>query len=127
MIAFVTLGSSDLDRSGRFYDAVLDPLGITRIVTTDEFIVWGNDNGPSLSLNIPYDGNPATAGNGTMVALEVSTTDIVDAAHAAALSNGGTDEGAPGPRGRTGYYGYFRDPDGNKFTVTCPSDPGEMI
>lgn len=127
MISYVTLGSNDLEKSGRFYDAVLAPLGAKRDVTMDGLIVWSTSSGPSLSLMSPFDGKSAGTGNGTMVAFTADSTAIVDEAHTAAMVNGGRDEGAPGPRGRTGYYGYARDPDGNKITIFCASSSGEMI
>ena len=72
---------------------------------------------PSI-LTAPFDGNPATVGNGVMVALEARDRDQVDRIHALALANGGSDEGVPGPRGDQGFYaGYFRDPDGNKLNA----------
>jgi len=56
------------------------------------------------------------------VALAVDSRDKVNAVHAKALSLGGKDEGAPGPRGDSGFYaGYFRDPDGNKLNAFCMS------
>lgn len=68
----------------------------------------------------PYDGNAATVGNGVMVALVVMTPEQVDAMYAKALELGGTDEGAPGPRGDSGFYAaYFRDLDGNKLNAFC--------
>ena len=73
----------------------------------------------------PFDGNAACIGNGTMVALVFDTNDKVDAFHAKALELGGTDEGAPGPRGSGGFYvGYFRDLDGNKLCAFCISHDG---
>ncbi len=66
----------------------------------------------------PHDGNAATVGNGMMVALAVDSQEKVNALHAKALELGGTDEGAPGPRGDSGFYaGYFRDLDGNKLNA----------
>ena len=67
----------------------------------------------------PFDGKPATVGNGTMVSLVVDATDKVDRVHAKALALGGKDEGPAGPRGDGFYAGYFRDPDGNKLNVFC--------
>ena len=68
----------------------------------------------------PFDGNAATVGNGTMVAINVGTTEAVDRMHAKALELGGKDEGAPGPRGGGPFYGgYFRDLDGNKLVAYC--------
>ena len=75
-----------------------------------------------MAATKPYDGKTATAGNGTMVALQAKDKAQVDRLYKIALANGGTDEGAPGPRGDEGFYAaYFRDPDGNKlnaFTMT---------
>ncbi|WP_342028457.1 VOC family protein, partial [Rhizobium ecuadorense] len=66
----------------------------------------------------PFDGRPATVGNGGMIAFEAPSRSKVDEAHATALAAGGSDEGAPGPRGENGtgpYCAYFSDPEGNKF------------
>jgi predicted lactoylglutathione lyase len=72
-----------------------------------------------FAIGAPYDGKPATAGNGAMMALALDTRAKVDALYAAAIAAGGADEGAPGVRGEEGpqaFYGaYFRDLDGNKF------------
>jgi predicted lactoylglutathione lyase len=73
----------------------------------------------ALVVTPPYNGEPATAGNGTMVALPVKERAQVDSLHARAIELGGSCEGAPGVRGNEGpqaFYGaYFRDPDGNKL------------
>ena len=74
---------------------------------------------PGVSIAKPFDGNAATVGNGVMVAIAVDTPDKVDALHARALELGGSDEGAPGPRGEQFYAGYFRDLDGNKLNAFC--------
>ena len=71
------------------------------------------------SITKPFDGNPATVGNGVMVALMVDSTDKVDALYAKAIELGGTDEGAPGARSDNFYAGYFRDLDGNKLNFFC--------
>jgi predicted lactoylglutathione lyase len=73
----------------------------------------------AIAVMKPYDGNPATVGNGTMVALVVDSPEKVDAVYAKALELGGTDEGPAGPRSDSFYAGYFRDPDGNKLNVFC--------
>ncbi len=115
MISYVTIGTNDIDRAAKFYDAVLAVLGASRAIETETFIAWGTTSGgPMVSLNKPFDGEPATVGNGTMVALSAENSAMVDDVHGKALELGATDEGAPGPRGG-GYYGYFRDPDGNKL------------
>ena len=119
MIGYVTLGTNDLQRAARFYDALAAELGTGRMMDSGEFIAWGTPGGGTgIGLTKPFDGNPATVGNGVMVALEAGDKDQVHRLHAIALANGGRDEGAPGPRGDGGFYaGYFRDPDGNKLAA----------
>lgn len=92
---------------------------------SDRFIAWANaPDKPSLGVILPFDGQPATAGNGTMVSLLMDSNAQVDRVHAKALALGTKDEGASGPRGMSGFYaGYFRDPDDNKLNVFCYS-PG---
>ena len=121
MIGYVTLGTNDLDRATRFYDALLGEIGAKRMMQTDRFVVWFvAPDKPALGVFKPFDGNPATVGNGVMVALVVDSPAKVDALHKKALELGATDEGAAGPRGIPGFYaGYFRDPDGNKLNFYC--------
>lgn len=68
-----------------------------------------------LAICTPYDEQPATVGNGVMVALNAGSKEAVAKLHAKALELGGADEGAPGDRGNGFYAGYFRDLDGNKL------------
>ncbi len=119
MIGYVTLGTNDLARGAAFYDAIARELGVGRFMETENFIAWGEPGGaPGIGLTNPYDGKPATIGNGVMVALQAKDRAQVDRLHALAISLGGTDEGAPGPRGNDGFYaGYFRDLDGNKLNA----------
>jgi catechol 2,3-dioxygenase-like lactoylglutathione lyase family enzyme len=121
MIGYVTLGTNDLARARAFYDALLNPLGITRIMEFGERgSAWGTGHDkPALGVMVPFDQQPATAGNGTMVAIALDSRDKVDAAHAHALALGGADEGAAGPRGPGFYAGYCRDLDGNKLNFFC--------
>ena len=120
MIGYVTLGTNRYDEAAKFYDELFSVLGVGRILESDTFIAWGRDmRSPAVSITRPYDGNPATVGNGVMVALAVGSTEKVDAIHARALELGGKDEGAPGPRGEVFYAGYFRDLDGNKLNAFC--------
>ena len=123
MFSYVSLGTRDLARALPFYDAVLAALGHTRITdhdAGDRSAAWGlDDPGPHLWLTEPFDGNPASAGNGVMVSFLAPSRAAVDAFHAAALAQGGTDEGAPGQRSPGFYAGYFRDLDGNKLNVHC--------
>ena len=83
-------------------------------------IAWGTSHEkPGLGVLKPFDGQPATVGNGVMVALQVTSREQVDRVHRRALELGGADEGAAGPRGDGFYAGYFRDLDGNKLNVFC--------
>ncbi len=121
MIGYVTLGTNKYDEAAAFYDALLGDIGAGRFMESDSFIAWAvSPDAPALSIIKPQDGNAATVGNGVMVAIAMDSTDKVDAFHARALELGGTDEGAPGPRGDGGFYaGYFRDLDGNKLNAFC--------
>ena len=118
MIAYLTLGTNDMPRAAAFYDALLAPLGAKRGMETDRYVGWATPgDGPMLMVIKPHDTKPATAGNGTMVALHAPSRELVDQIYKLALSLGAKDEGAAGPRGDSFYGGYFRDLDGNKLTI----------
>ena len=123
MIGYITVGSNDLEKSRAFYDALMPVIGAGRIMEFgDNFTMYGSGLGkPGLAVCKPYDGKPATAGNGNMASLVVDSRAKVDALHAKALELGGSCEGPPGVRGDEGpgaFYGaYFRDPDGNKLAA----------
>lgn len=118
MIGYVTLGTNDLARAARFYDAIAEELGVGRMGATERLIIWGKPGGAAaIGLTLPFDGQPATVGNGVMAALEAKDKAQVERIYRLALSLGGTDEGAPGPRGEGFYAAYFRDPDGNKLNA----------
>ena len=120
MIGYVTLGTNDLKRGAKFYDALLAELGATRFMEEDSFIAWAvKPDQPSVAISKPFDGKVATIGNGVMVALAVENTAKVDALYAKAIELGATDEGPAGPRGEGFYAGYFRDLDGNKLNFFC--------
>lgn len=121
MIGYVTLGTNNYDAAAKFYDELLGVIGARRFMESDRFIAWGvSPTQPSLGIIKPFDGQAASAGNGTMVALVVSSRDKVDALYAKAIELGAKDEGPAGPRGDSGFYaGYFRDLDGNKLNVFC--------
>lgn len=135
MIAYVTVGADDMARAKRFYSAFLPALG------------YGLEEGPEgLSFALPvepgrspilpdfyvkptFNGRPASAGNGAMVAFQARNQEQVRDLHAAALAAGGADEGRPGFRDAYGprfYVGYLRDPQGNKIALfsSDPNDPG---
>jgi catechol 2,3-dioxygenase-like lactoylglutathione lyase family enzyme len=118
MIGYVTVGTNDLPRAAKFYDAIAAEMGTGRMMEFDTFIAWGTPGGGAgIAATKPYDGNAAAVGNGVMVAFEAKDKAQVDQIYAIALANGGTDEGPPGPRGDGFYAGYFRDPDGNKLNA----------
>lgn len=131
MFSHVTVGTRDLERAGRFYDALLAPLGLRqRPVTPDGgplALCWvsGNASLPRFYVYSPRDGLPATVGNGSMVAFLAPTIEAVKASWASGIANGSTDEGAPGARPHygEGYFGaYLRDLDGNKVHIVHRGD-----
>ncbi len=119
MIGYITLGTNDLKKAAAFYDKIGAELGMGRFMENDRLIAWGGPGrGAGFCVALPYDGQPMTVGNGVMVALEAKDSAQVDRIYKLALSLGGTDEGAPGPRGDSGFYAaYFRDLDGNKLNA----------
>lgn len=126
MLGYVTVGTNDLRRAAPFYDALTAELGIGRMMDFDTFIAWGKaGGGAGIGVTKPFDGQPATVGNGVMVALEAKDREQVCRLYDIALAQGGTDEGAPGPRGEPDAHGnlfyaaYFRDLDGNKLNAFC--------
>lgn len=125
MIGYVTLGTNDLPRAAEFYDAIAAHFGVGRMMEFDTFIAWGAMGGaPGIAATKPYDGEAASVGNGTMVALQVDSPEKVQAVYETAIAKGGADEGGPGPRGDDGFYAaYFRDLDGNKLNVFCMTAP----
>ena len=121
MIGYVTIGTNDVARSTAFYDAALEPLGYARTFEGGGWAGYGpggKKEGLELYLATPENGKEACFGNGSMLGFKAPSRAAVEAFHAAALSAGGTDEGAPGVRGESDppFYGaYVRDPEGNKF------------
>ena len=129
MIGYVTLGTNDLPRATKFYDAIAAEMGVGRMMDFDTFIAWGAwDGGAGIAATKPFDGKEATVGNGTMVAIEAKDKDQVHRLYDIAMAHGGKDEGAPGPRGepdengKVFYAGYFRDPDSNKLNAFLMAD-----
>jgi catechol 2,3-dioxygenase-like lactoylglutathione lyase family enzyme len=127
MYSHITLGTNDMERALRFYDAVMAVLGHPTMFTSPIGTAYGTPTGPKLFILPPFDGKEARPGNGVHAAFKVDSRAIVDAFHATALAHGGTDEGAPGlrPHYHPNYYGaYVRDPDGNKIQAVCHRKDG---
>jgi catechol 2,3-dioxygenase-like lactoylglutathione lyase family enzyme len=117
----ICLGTNDLDRSKRFYDAVLAPLGIINLGDfPDQGVAYGHHLAEFVLLR-PLDGSQATPANGGTVSFKAPGRAAVRAFHVAGLTAGGSDAGAPGPRGAVeqAYGVYLRDPDGNKICAYC--------
>jgi catechol 2,3-dioxygenase-like lactoylglutathione lyase family enzyme len=132
MLSYVYFGTDDLARAITFYNATLTPLGMKRCITGDRdwdriAAGWGlyeDDGARELAfwIGIPFNQQPATVGNGSMVAFNARSWKEVDNFHTAALANGGTSDGAPGLRLHYSpdfYAAYVRDPDGNKVAAIC--------
>ena len=118
MIGYVCIGTNDLPRAAKFYDALLAALGAKRFGETERYIGWGLSPTDSLLLLIkPLDGKPATVGNGTMVSLLAASKAQVDTVYKQALALGAKDEGPAGARSDDFYAAYFRDLEGNKLAV----------
>jgi catechol 2,3-dioxygenase-like lactoylglutathione lyase family enzyme len=118
MFSHVMIGTNDLDRAKKFYDAVLGTLGIGPAVVDGHRIFYLSPKGV-FSVSKPIDGKPATFANGGTVGFAAESSEQADAWHAAGIAHGGTTcEDPPGVRsGNSGkmYLAYLRDPDGNKI------------
>lgn len=137
MIAYVTVGSDDMVSAERFYSAFLPALGysleeyqgdLSYIPLTQP---GQKPTSPDFYVKAPFNGGPASSGNGSMVAFETSSQTQVRELHAAAVAAGGADEGQPGFRASYGshfFVGYLRDPHGNKVALFCnnPDEPGRL-
>jgi len=117
----VVVGSNDLAKSIKFYDAALGALGVKNLGPMGESgVLYGSDH-PEFLVTRPANGKPACFANGGTIGFAASTRAAVHKFHEAGLANGGTDEGQPGPRAfaPTAYAAYLRDPDGNKLCTYC--------
>lgn len=122
MIAYTTLGTNDLPRAAQFYDALLAEVGASRAMDMGRLIAYAAGEGqPMFGICIPEDEKPATAGNGTMIALAAENPAAVDKLYAKAIELGATDAGEPGVRADAFYIAYVRDLDGNKINFFCPA------
>ena len=125
MIGYITIGATDTEQARIFYDSVLATVGWKQFADYGGYIGYGQngaDDGQTIWVCKPFDGEPARAGNGIMVGFQAETKAQVHAFHAAAMAADGRDEGGPGPRpdyGPNWYAAYLRDPTGNKLSIVC--------
>lgn len=120
MINYVMVGTNRFEEAVAFFDIVLTGMGATQVYAAEKSAGWGWGIGtPMFIVTQPYDQRSASIGNGSMIAFDVETPELVDTLHARVLSLGGHSEGDPGPRGENLYAGYWRDLDGNKFNFIC--------
>jgi catechol 2,3-dioxygenase-like lactoylglutathione lyase family enzyme len=116
-VGYISLGANDFDKATAFYDALLGEIGGARLMPTPQGQLYRLGAGAMIMVTRPYNGAPATVGNGGMLAIQVDSKEQVASLHAKALALGGTCEGQPGPRGAFGEFAYFRDLDGNKLAA----------
>ena len=126
MIGYTMVGTNDLERTLKFYNPLMAEMGLDQRYRDDLSASWGrkgDDAFPFFFVGKPFDGEPASVGNGVMTAFRLDdNAALVDRLHELALKNGGSDEGVPGfrPQYGAGFYGaYVRDPDGNKLAFVC--------
>lgn len=119
MISHFNIGTNNIEAAEAFYSELLKLVNGALLFKNERMLFFGfGEQSAKLAVNLPHDGQPATVGNGCMVALAGTGREHVDAVYAKAIELGGTCEGAPGERlGGAVYGAYFRDLDGNKFTV----------
>jgi catechol 2,3-dioxygenase-like lactoylglutathione lyase family enzyme len=120
MFSHIMVGSNDIARSKKFYDATLGALGVGPGVTDPKGRLFYLTPTGIFAVSQPIDGKPASAANGGTIGFACATSAQADAWHKAGVENGGTSiEDPPGVRdgGSTGklYLAYLRDPDGNKL------------
>lgn len=115
LIGYATMGTNDIARAKSFYDAIAQELGASQVWAIPSSIVWSAPDGSAFDITKPFDGKPATVGNGAMVAFECADRAQVDRVYNRAIALGAQDEGPAGERFPGFYAGYFRDPDCNKL------------
>ncbi|GAA6133214.1 VOC family protein [Oceaniserpentilla sp. 4NH20-0058] len=116
MIGYIALGSNNVAKAAEFYEPLFEILGARRVYDYDSYVAWSTDGESVIfSITSPFNGEVATSGNGTMIALSAVSEKQVDLLHAKAISMGALNEGEPGMRSGGYYCAYFRDVDGNKL------------
>jgi hypothetical protein len=120
VLGYCAVGSNRLEEAKTFYDALLGAAGIFPMFEHPSGgRVYGQDGHHCFVVLGPFDGKPATVGNGSMCGFRFDTRAEVDVFHAMALLLGGNSDGAPGERAPKFYMSYFRDLDGSKLCAYC--------
>lgn len=125
MIGYAMVGTRDLKRAIEFYDPLFKEMGMVKGWRDDQVASWGDEKdeaAPKFFIGYPFNQEPATVGNGVMIAFLINSASKIDHIYGIAMSKGGTDEGEPGFRpqySETFYAAYVRDPDGNKLAFVC--------
>ena len=118
MIGFVMVGTNDLDKAIKFYDAMLEAINLKRAVTNEKYAGYSSKERPEdieFYVTIPANKEKATFGNGVQISFIVNSKETVDKFYNLGIKLGGKDEGGPGIRPSGEYYCYLRDLDGNKI------------
>lgn len=118
---YFVVGTNDRDAATKYYDALFEGTEFAQVLSTDRMTYWMAGSF-AFAVAVPFDGNPATNGNGTMVGFDVGTNDQVDRLHQKALDLGGSCEGEPQLRGPF-YSAYVRDLDQNKICFGVLQEP----
>ena len=123
-IAFALVGTNDHERAFKFYDNVLEKLGIYPAITLGKMRYYGKNwynGGPIFGVTVPINRQPASVGNGCMVAFRAETEQMIDDAYHEAIRQGGECVGPPmvlkNDETQRVYGAYFRDLDGNKIEL----------
>ena len=125
MIGYTMVGTRDLGKSIKFYDPLFEEMGVDKAFRDEQVASWGDASdatAPRFFTGYPFNGEPATDGNGVMTAFRVNSTSQIDRLYTVALEHGGSVEGEPGFRPQYDerfYAAYVRDPDGNKLAFFC--------
>ncbi len=117
MIGYATVGTNDLPKAVAYYDSLFASINAKRVFSSEKGVVWSLSRiSAGFGVFVPFNGQPATVGNGAMVALAMLSREQVDTFFNKAIELGGLDEGQRDHNDRF-YVNYFRDPEGNKIGV----------
>ncbi|MBB1485785.1 VOC family protein [Oceanospirillum sp. D5] len=115
---YFVVGTNNFEASVKFYDALFEQTELSQTFSTDRMAFWqGKDKDSAFAVAIPFDQEPATSGNGTMVGFSVDSAEEVTRLYKKAIESGGTCEGEPNQRGPR-FSAYVRDLDRNKIVFS---------